>query len=98
MEPEARRLILTAGYESEIQQIIERMASQEIIDEIEYEDERSDTLSLWEDDSPEESQQATRLSLAPLEATTEWNKSNRSFEHHLAWSAYWNAMLTLTGL
>ena len=42
MEAEARRIKISAEYQSEIQQTIERTASQEIIDESDYEDERSD--------------------------------------------------------
>ena len=81
MEAEARRIKLSAEYQSQIQQTIERVASQEIIDESEYEDERSDNSEPeWmkeyhsEEDSPEESQQATRPILAPLEATAELTK------------------------
>ena len=42
MEAEARRIKMSAEYQSKKQQAIERMDSQEIIDESEYEDERSD--------------------------------------------------------
>ena len=42
MAAEARRIKMSAEYQSQIQQTIERMASQDIIDESDYEDERSD--------------------------------------------------------
>ncbi len=78
MEAEARRIKITAEYQSEIQQTIERMASQEIIEESDYEDERSDhSEPEWmkeypsEEDSPEEVLQSTRPTLTPLEATAE---------------------------
>jgi len=78
MEAEARRIKISAEYQSEIQQTIERMASQEIIDESDYEDERSDhSEPEWmkeypsEEDSPEEVLQSTRPTLTPLEATAE---------------------------
>ena len=78
MEAEARRIKITAEYQSEIQQTIERMASQEIIDESEYEDERSDNSEPeWmkeypsEEESPEEVLHPTRPTLTPLEATAE---------------------------
>jgi len=81
MEAEARRIKMSAEYQSQIQQTIERMASQEIIDESEYEDERSDNSEPeWmkeypsEEDSPKESQQSTRTTLTPLEATAELTK------------------------
>ena len=68
MAAEARRIKITAEYQSEIQQTIERMASQEIIDESDYEDGRSDNSEPeWmkeyhsEEDSPEESSQPARL-------------------------------------
>ena len=66
--------------QSQIQQTIERMASQEMVDEsdAEYDDDMSDNSEPeWmkeyppEEDSPEESQQATRTTLTPLEATAE---------------------------
>ena len=67
MAAEARRIKISAEYQSEIQQTIERMASQEIADESDYEDERSDnSVPEWmqeypsEEDSPEESSQPAR--------------------------------------
>ena len=72
MEAEARRIKISAEYQSEIQQTIERMASQEIIDESDYEDERSDHSELeWmeypsEGSSPEENLQSTWPTLTPL--------------------------------
>ena len=45
MMAEARRIKMSAEYQSQIQQTIERMASQEIIDESDYEDERSEPAS-----------------------------------------------------
>ena len=81
MEAEARRIKISAEYQNEIQQTIERMASQEIIDESDYEDERSDnSVPEWmqeypsEEDSPEESSQPARPILTPLEATAELTK------------------------
>jgi hypothetical protein len=78
MTAEARRIKMSAEYQSQIQQTIERMASQEIIDESDYEDERSDhSEPEWmkeypsEEDSPEEVLQSTRPTLTPLEATAE---------------------------
>ncbi len=78
MEAEARRIKMSAEYQSQIQQTIERMASQEIIDESDYEDERSDhSEPEWmkeypsEEESPEEALQPTRPTLTPLEATAE---------------------------
>ena len=82
MKAEARRIKISAEYQSEIQQTIERMASQEIIDESEYEDERSDNSEPeWmkeypsEEESPEEALQPkrppTRPTLTPIEATAE---------------------------
>ena len=78
MEAEARRIKMSAEYQSQIQQTIERMTSQEIIDESDYEDERSDhSEPEWikeypsEKDSPEEVLQSTRPTLTPLEATAE---------------------------
>ena len=72
---------MSAEHQSEIQQTIERMASQEIIDESEYEDERSDNsvpegMQEYpsEEDSPEESSQPARPILTPLEATAELTK------------------------
>ena len=85
MEAEARRIKMSAEYQSQIQQTIERMASREIVDEsdVEYDD---DDMSVesdppWmkeypseEEDSPKESQQSTRPMLTPLEATAELTK------------------------
>ena len=79
MKAEARRIEMSAEYQSQIQQTIERMAEQEIIDESDYEDERSDNSEPeWmkeypsEEESPEEVlQQPTRPTLTPLEATAE---------------------------
>ena len=72
MAAEARRIKISAEYQSEIQQTIEHMASLEIIDESDYEDERSDNSEPeWmkeypsEEDSPKESQQSTRPRLTP---------------------------------
>ncbi len=105
MAAEARRIKMSAEYQSEIQQTIERMASQEIIDESEYEDERSDNSEPeWmkeypsEEDSPKESQQSTRTTLTPLEATAELTKFRPiiSKPSDLKYLFYWNAMLTLT--
>ena len=69
MAAEARRIKMSAEYQSEIQQPIEQMASQLIIDEIDYEDgDMSDNSEPeWmkeypsEEDSHKESQQSTRL-------------------------------------
>ena len=78
MMAEARRIQMTAEYRNQIQQTIERMASQEIIDESDYEDDdRSDNSEPeWmkeypseEDDAPEEPSQSMRSILTPLEAT-----------------------------
>lgn len=76
MQAEARRIKMAAEYQNQIQLTVKRMASQEIVDESDYEDERSDnSVPEWmqeypsEEDSPEECQQATRPSLTPLEAT-----------------------------
>ena len=65
MEAEARRIKITAEHQSQIQQTIERMASQEMVDEsdAEYDDDMSDNSEPeWmkeypseEEDSPEES-------------------------------------------
>ena len=78
MMAEARRIKMTVEYQNQIQQTVERMASQEIIDESDYEDERSDhSEPEWmkeypsEEDSPEEVLQSTRPTLTPLEATAE---------------------------
>ena len=76
---------MSAEYQSQIQQTIERMASQEIVDEsdVEYDDDMSDhSEPPWmkeypseeEEDSPKESQQSTRPMLTPLEATAELTK------------------------
>jgi len=95
MMAEARRIKVAVEYQNQIQQTVERMASQEIIDESEYEDERSDNSEPeWmkeypsEEDSPKESQQSTRTTLTPLEATAELPKlrpiiSNPSDLKHL---------------
>ena len=71
MEAEARRSKISAEYQSEIQQTIEGMASQEIADESDYDDERSDnSVPEWmqeypsEENSPEESSQPARPILA----------------------------------
>jgi len=78
MMAEARRIQMTAEYQNQIQQTMERMASQEIIDESDYEDDdRSDNSEPeWmkeypseEDNSPEEHSQSRRSILTPLEAT-----------------------------
>jgi len=78
MMAEARRIKMSAEYQNQIQQTVERMASQEIIDESDYEDERSDhSEPEWmkeypsEEDSPEEAPQSTRPTLTLLEATAE---------------------------
>ena len=42
MMAEARRIKVAVEYQNQIQQTVERMASQEIADESDYEDERSD--------------------------------------------------------
>ena len=72
MAAEARRIKISAEYQSEMQQTIERMASQEIADESDYEDERSgNSVPEWmqeypsEEDSPEESSQPARPILTP---------------------------------
>ena len=61
MAAEARRIKISVEYQSEIRQTIKRMASQEIVDESDYEDERSDdSVPEWmqeypsEEDCPEE--------------------------------------------
>ena len=82
MEAEARRIKISAEYQSAIQQTIERMASQEIADESAYEDDDMSDNSVpeWmkeypsEEDSPEESSQPARLILTPLEATAQLTK------------------------
>lgn len=79
MAAEAWRIKMSAEYQSAIQQTIERMASQEIIDESDYEDERSDNSEPeWmkeypseEEDASTEPSQPTRPILTPLEAKAE---------------------------
>ena len=78
MEAEARRIKMSAEYQSQIQETIQRRVSLETIDESDYEDERSDNSEPeWmkeypsEEESPEEVLQPTRPTLTPLEATAE---------------------------
>ena len=78
MEAEARRIKLSAEYQSQIQETIQRRVSLETIDESDYEDERSDNSEPeWmkgypsEEESPEEVLQPTRPALTPLEAMAE---------------------------
>ena len=94
MMAEARRIKMSAEYQSQIQQTIERMASQEIVDEsdVEYDD---DDMSVesdppWmkeypseEEDSPKESSQPMRQILTPLEATAELTKFRPIISKHL---------------
>ena len=81
MAAEARRIKMSAEYQSQIQETIQRRVSMETIDESDYEDERSDnSVPEWmqeypsEEDSPEESSQPARPILTPLEATAELTK------------------------
>jgi len=82
MAAEARRIKMSAEYQNQIQQTIQRMASQEIIDESDYEDDdRSDNSEPeWmkeypsEEDSPEEPSHPTRSILTHLEATAQLAK------------------------
>ena len=81
MAAEARRIKMSAEYQSQIQETIQRRVSLETIDESDYEDERSDSsVPEWmqeypsEEDSPEESSQPARPILTPLEATAELTK------------------------
>ena len=81
MAAEARRIKMSAEYQSQIQETIQRRVSMETIDESDYEDERSDhSEPEWmkeypsEEDSPEESSQPARPILTPLEATAELTK------------------------
>ena len=84
MVAEARRIKMAAEYQNQIQRIVERMASQEIVDEsdVEYDDDMSDhSEPPWmkeypseEEDSPKESSQPMRQILTPLEATAELTK------------------------
>jgi hypothetical protein len=67
MEAEARRIKISAEYQSQIQETIQRRESLETIDESDYEDERSDNSEPeWmkeypsEEESPEEALQLTR--------------------------------------
>ena len=78
MAAEARRIKMSAEYQSQIQETIQRRVSLETIDESDYEDERSDNSEPeWmkeypsEEESPEEALQPTRPTLTPLEATAE---------------------------
>ena len=78
MAAEARRINISAEYQSQIQETIQRRASLETVDESDYEDERSDhSEPEWmkeypsEEDSPEEAHQSTQPTLTPLEATAE---------------------------
>ena len=78
MAAEARRIKMSAEYQSQIQETIQRRVSMETIDESDYEDERSDhSEPEWmkeypsEEDSPEEVLQSMRPTLTPLEATAE---------------------------
>ena len=81
MAAEARRIKMSAEYQSQIQETIQRRVSLETIDESDYEDERSDNSEPeWmkeypsEEESPEEVLQPTRPILTPLEATAELAK------------------------
>ena len=83
MEAEARRIKISAEYQSQIQETIHRMASQEIADESDYEDdERSDNSEPeWmkeypseEEDASKEPSQPTRPILTNLEATAQLSK------------------------
>ena len=77
MAAEARRIKISAEYQNQIQLTVKRMASQEIVDESDYEDERShNSVPEWmqeypseEDDTPEEPSQSMRSILTPLETT-----------------------------
>jgi len=78
MAAEARRIKMSAEYQSQIQETIQRRVSLETIDESDYKDERSDNSEPeWmkeypsEEESPEEALQPTRPTLTPLEATAE---------------------------
>ena len=72
MAAEARRIKMAAEYQSQIQETVQRMASQEIADESDYEDEdmSDNSVPAWmkeypsEEDSPEESSQPARPILA----------------------------------
>ena len=81
MAAEAQRIKMSAEYQSQIQETIQRRVSLEIIDESDYENERSDnSVPEWmqeypsEEDSPEESSQPARPTSTPLEATAELTK------------------------
>ena len=78
MAAEARRIKMSAEYQSQIQETIQRRVSMETIDESDYDDDMSDNSEPeWmkehpsEDDSPEEALQPMRHTLTPLEATAE---------------------------
>ena len=80
---EARRIKMSAEHQSQIQQTIKRMASQEIVDESDYEDDdrSGHSVSDWmkeypseEEDSPKESSQPARPILTVLEATSRLTK------------------------
>ena len=72
MVAEARRIKMSAEYQSQMQETIQRRVSLETIDESDYEDERSDNSEPeWmkeypsEEESPEEVLQPTRPILTP---------------------------------
>jgi len=82
MEAEAKRIKLSAEYQSQIQETLQRMASKDSLEESEYEDDDISDYSeppyLKEhlvDDSPEEEiTQNDQLPLTPIEATAKLSK------------------------